>query len=89
MKQLIKITQTQDQPVTTEVIAEAIVAISSGVKKLLAGPLNEAAIVLLITHATPAPKRGYIRNPISAKVVRAVLHGMESLEREYLKPKKP
>jgi hypothetical protein len=81
IKTEVKITQNPDAPVAVEVLAEAISAISRGTQKMLAGPLNEKAIVLLITHATPAVA-GW--KP-SASTVRAVLRGMESLEREYLK----
>lgn len=88
-KETIKVIQREDAVVPTEVIAEAIVQISKGVKTLLAGKLNERAIVLLITEATPASGTGYNRKPISAKTVRAVLTGMESLEAQFLKPKKP
>lgn len=84
----VKVVQNPESPVATEVIAEAIVAISQGVKKMLAGPLNESALILLITNATPSVGRGYRKTVVSARAVKAVLAGMESLEREYLKPKK-
>lgn len=84
------ITLTQDPaaPVTVEIIAEAIVQISQGVKKMLSGKLNETAIVLLITNATPPTGGRFNRKAISASTVKAVLAGMESLEKEYLKPGK-
>lgn len=84
----IKVVQDPAAPVAAEVIAESVVAISEGVKKLFSSPLNEHAIILLITHATPAIGGRYNKKAISAGTVRAVLSGMESLEREYLKPKK-
>lgn len=80
--------QDELKPVPVEVLAESVRAISDGVKKLRASNLNDKALVLLIQHASPAVIYGYKRNPITAQQVRAVLEGMESLEREYLKPKK-
>lgn len=83
-----KVTVKQDElkPVPVEVLAASIKAISDGIVRLRAGPLNERALVLLIVNA--APTIGYGKN-ISAKHVRAVLDGISSLEREYLKPKRP
>lgn len=79
----------EEAPISTEIIADCVVAIAEGVKKLRAGRLNERALILLIQHASPNVRQGrYSTSPISSKTVRAVLAGMESLEREYLKPKK-
>jgi hypothetical protein len=69
-----------NNPEPVEVIAAAIVAIYEGIKKLRAGPLNDRALLLLIQHATPGQ--------VTAKQIRAVLNGIESLEEQYLKPKK-
>lgn len=81
--------QNEENPVPVEIMAEAIIAISQGVKKLRAGPLNERALLLLITNAAPmAGKSLYSRTPVSQKHVKAVLAGIEQLEREYLKPGK-
>ena len=81
--------QNEEKPVPVEVLAEAILSISEGVKKLRAGPLNERALLLLIQNAAPAMKSGrYHRTPVTTKMVNAVLQGMDALEREYLKPKK-
>ncbi len=68
-------------PIPTEVIADEIRAISQGIKKLRDGRLSERALIVLITHATPTV--GYAK--VSGKTVKAVLEGMESLERVYLK----
>ena len=82
-----KVTVKQDEkkPVPVEVMAASIVSISEGIKKLRASPLNDRALVLLIQHA--CPQVNY--KPVSGKDVRAVLAGIEGLEREYLKPRKP
>lgn len=70
-----------------EVLAESISSIAQGVKKLLAGPLNERALVLLIQNACPQVGK-YPPHAITQKEVKAVLEGLQSLEKEYLKPKK-
>lgn len=73
--------------VPTEVLADAIVAISDGVKKLRAGKLKERALLLLIQDAAPSPKRGRYRTgqAIPIKTIKAVLEGMESLRAQYVK----
>lgn len=73
-----------EEPMPVEILAEHIKAISEGVKKLVNGPLNEKAIVLLIQNAAPSLQHG---QKISATEVRAVLAGLESLERTYLRRK--
>lgn len=75
-----------EKPVPVEVLAESIKAISDGVKKLRSGPLNDKCLVLLIQHAAPSLS-GY-NNRVGACHIRAVLEGIESLEKTYLKPKK-
>lgn len=77
-----------EKPVPIEVIAEAIVAISEGIRKLRAGPLNDRALILLIQHAAPAVGGRYQNTQLSIKDIKATLEGIESLEREYLKPRK-
>lgn len=61
-----------------DVIAAAIVEISEGVKRLRAGRLNDRAIVLLLHASTSVAQRD----------IKAVLNGLESLEVEYLKPRR-
>lgn len=65
--------------VPQEVIADALVAISDGIKRLRAGTLNDKALVLLIRHAIPAKDR------VSEAQIRAVLDGAEALKSTYLK----
>lgn len=73
--------------VPTEVLAESIVAISDGVKRLRSGKLKESALLLLIQHAAPSPKRGRYRTgqPIPIRTIKAVLEGMESLKTQFVK----
>lgn len=85
MKVLVK--QDEQKPVAVEVLAESIKTIAEGVRKLRTGPLNEKALVLLIQHAAPS-FGNYPPKKVSVSEIRAVLEGMESLERVYLKPKK-
>jgi hypothetical protein len=62
----------------SEVLAAAIVEMSQGVKRLRAGRLNERAIVLLVHASTSVAQRD----------IKAVLNALESLEVEYLKPRR-
>lgn len=78
-----------DDGATVEVLATEISRISSGIKALRAGPLNERALLLLIQHAAPNP--GGSRNdykPLPIATIRRVLGGLDGLAAEYLKPKK-
>lgn len=84
----VTVTQDPEAIVPVEILAESIAAIAQSTKKLLAGPLTEDAIVLLITNATPGTGPRYNRKHVSATAVKAVLHGMASLEAQYLKPKR-
>lgn len=84
----VSVIQNPAAPVAVEILAESIVAISQGVKKLLAGPLNETALLLLITHACPPPTANCTQR-VGQRDVRAVLSGIQALESEYLKPRKP
>lgn len=78
--------QDPENIIPVNVLAEEIVAISQGIKKLRAGRLNDEALLLLIQNA--APRQGH-RNtkPIPRKVVLDVLKGIEDLEATYLKTK--
>ena len=80
--------QDAEKPMPVEILAEAIKAISDGIKKLRSGRLNERALILLIQHAAPTVRTGrYTRTTITAKTVKTVLEGIGNLESEYLKPK--
>lgn len=58
-----------------EDIAKAVAEISDAVKRMRAGKLNDKAIVILISHASN----------MSQGAVRAVLDGMEGLQKHYFK----
>lgn len=79
MNKDVEVIQDEENPMPVEILAEHIKAISEGVKKLMAGPLNEKAIVLLIQHAIPGTAGVRVTD------IRAVLNALENLERVYLK----
>lgn len=71
-----KVTQKEyAEVVPTEIIAQSIKEISDGVKKLRAGKLNDKALVFLIHKSSG----------VASDTVRAVMRGMENLEKEFLK----
>lgn len=77
-----------DAPVSTEILADAILAIAQGTRKLRAGRLQDRTLCMLIADA--APKYGkYPAKHVSIKDVRAVLDGIEALEATHLKKAKP
>lgn len=80
----IAVKQTPENEVPTEILADAIVAIAAGVKKLRSGRLADRTLWMLIADAAPTPVGG---KPISLKQVRSVLTGIEALERTHLKKK--
>ncbi len=68
------VTQAENQPeVTAEVIAQSIVRMDEGVKKLLNSGLKMDAIVVLLKDST-----GY-----SKALISDVLHGLNTLRRDY------
>jgi hypothetical protein len=74
-----------DNPPPVELIAEAIVAISQGVRELRKSRLTGKALLLLIQHAIPTSGRPPTRP--TQRDIQAVLDALEDLERIYLKPK--
>lgn len=83
----IAVKQRPDEEVPTEVLAQEIVALSAGIKKLRAGRLNDRALHLLIQNAAPSIAGRYKTAPLSLKTINAVLEGIEGLEAAYLKKK--
>lgn len=84
---IVSVKQDEQNPVTIEVLAESIKAISAGVKALRNGKLKDDALILLIQHAAPTIKHQgrYSRARLTPKAIRAVLQGLESLEQTYIK----
>lgn len=86
MKKQIAVKQSEENPIPVEIIANAIVAISEGMKKIRASRLTERALILLITDASPKyGGKGYHAKHVTASDVRAVLDGIDQLEKLYLK----
>jgi hypothetical protein len=77
----VKATREPDAAIAGEVIAESILQISEALRQLRKGRLNERALILLIQHAAPSVGSGLL----TQREVKAVLHGIEHLETEYLK----
>ena len=66
-----------EPPIPTEVLADSIVAISAGMRKIRQGRLGDRAILVLLKDATGVPQY----------TIKKVLDGLESLEATYLKKK--
>lgn len=77
MTKPVVVKQDEQQPVPTEVLAESIVAIAAGMKKIRAGRLGERALVVLLKDSTG----------VAQYEIKKVLDGLESLEATYLKKK--
>lgn len=67
----------EGEEVSTEILATNIIAISTGIKKMRAGRLNDRALILLIHDASGVGK----------PAIRDVLNTLESLETIYCKKK--
>lgn len=76
MSRKVVVTQDPELPVETEVLAEAIVAISASAKKLLGGKLKKRAVLVLIQDASP-------RN-LTLSDIEAVLDTAADLEKRYV-----
>lgn len=82
-KSKVNVTQRDDAPeVTRDVLAQAIVDISSAATKLASSGLTRDAIVVLVHHNCRAP---YVNKtkPTLAEI-RAVLDSMEDLRRKFV-----
>lgn len=70
--------QEPEKEIPTEVLAQSILEISLGVKKLLDGRLNERALNVLLREATG----------VGIAEIKKVLDALEHLDQRYLKPSK-
>jgi hypothetical protein len=76
------IRQNPNNPLPTEIVADAIVQLAAGMRELRSGRLNDRALHLLICEACPS----YGNNRrIGMREVKAVLAGIEALERTFLR----
>lgn len=71
------VTQDEENPISKEVLASAVVKIAQGVKRMNATPLNRRAVVVLLADQTR----------IAKSTVERVLNGLDNLEFTYLKKK--
>lgn len=71
----------EGKEIAVEIMSEAILSISQGIKKLRSSRLNDKALYLLIQHA--APTISYQK--VGMFEIKAVIEGIESLEKTYLK----
>lgn len=81
----IKVLKDEKSEVTVEIIAESIVSISEGIKKLRSGKIKDHGLFLLIQHAAPLSGSKYKKTKVSISDIKAVIQGMESLSKEFLK----
>lgn len=79
----IKVTQPDEVPI--EIMAKAIVGISDGIKRLIDGPLNEKALILLIQNCSPMVGGKYGKQKIGTAEIKGVLEGISRLKEAYLK----
>ena len=77
MTKKVFVRQQPEKEIPTEILAESIVAISDGFRKLRSGRLNDKTLLLLVSHASGVAQRE----------IKAVFEAIESLERLYLKKK--
>lgn len=80
----VTITQDQEKIVPVEVLAQSILSISEGIKKLRSTKLNDKALFLLIQNNTFI-KKGYASSKCSMVDVKAVIESIETLATAYLK----
>ena len=83
----IKIVQSpeKEKEVPTEVLASSIKAIAEGVRKLRSGRLNDRALFLLIQDAAPATGGKYNHSRVGIPAIKAVLEGIDSLDKNFLR----
>lgn len=74
----LKVVQTEENPIPVEVLAEAVVKMAEGIKRLNATPLNQRALIVLISA----------QSGVARDTVARVLNGMDQLEAAYTKKKK-
>lgn len=86
-KSTVTVKQPDTDEVPTEVLAESIITIAQGIRKLRNGRLNDRALFLLIQDAAPSVGSRYGRTPVSLKEIRAVIDGIDSLEATFIRKK--
>ena len=74
-KKMVEVAQVEGAEVPVKVLAQAILDISAAMKKLLDGPLNRRALVLLIQDASGCSKRD----------ISMVIDSIHALDQLYVK----
>lgn len=82
MKTKVNITQSEEEPIERNILAQAIVEMSSAMKKLTRGGLAREAIVILTQHNYRTTSKYPSRKPSLAEV-RAVLDSLDELAGRY------
>lgn len=77
--------QTEEAPVSMEIMAESIVAISNAAKKMRSSKLTDKALFILIQNACPAVGFSYKKAKPGIAEIRGVFEGIANLEKEYIK----
>lgn len=86
MARKIAIKQDPEKEVPMEVLADAVVAITEGVKKLLSSRVTDRTLYMLIADAAPQYGK-YPKSSVGVREVKAVLEGITQLEARHLKKK--
>ena len=73
----VNVIQNDESPVSADVLAEAIIEIAAAMKQIASSRLNRKALMVLVNYKTG----------VGMSSVSAVLDSLDSLERNYLKPK--
>lgn len=79
----ISVKQDPAQAVPTEVLAQSIVTIAEGVRKLRRGSLTDSALFLLVQAAAPGRRR------MSLEDIRTVFAGIDNLDAQFIRKVKP
>lgn len=77
----------EENPISVELVADAIISIDQSIKSLNNSRLNRRALLLLIADNCDAVNRGYKRTLISPKIIEKVLDSIDSLKKAYIKEK--
>jgi hypothetical protein len=77
----ITVKQNEEKNIPTEILADAIISISQGIKKLRSGRLNNTCLIILIQNAAPT----FQGRPVAQRDIKAVLEGIDNLGKTYIR----
>jgi hypothetical protein len=81
----ITVTTDEENPLTVELIAEAIVSISDSMKKINNTRLTRRALILLIAENCDAYHIGRKRMVVNTKTIEIVMKSIDNLKSAYIK----